>query len=129
MDSAPGPTLAGESLADWQIGRLPLAPPHAPSGWELCQLSSVATLESGHTPSRRNVAYWDGDIPWLSLHDSNELNVPEISATAHTVSQMGIDNSSARLLPAGTVVLSRTATVGKATVLGLTGPRFSVHLL
>jgi len=78
----------------------------------------VATLESGHTPSRRQPAYWDGEIPWLSLHDSNDLDVPEIFTTAQTVSHLGLDNSSARLLPKGTVAFSRTATVGKATVLG-----------
>lgn len=108
----------GESLLDWALGRLPLRPSRAPRNWKLCRLSSVATLESGHTPSRRQRAYWDGEIPWLSLHDSNELDVPEIFTTAQTVSQLGLANSSARLLPKGTVVLSRTATVGKSTVLG-----------
>lgn len=62
--------------------------------------------------------YWDGDIPWISLHDSNALDVPVIFQTAKTISTLGLENSSARLLPKGTVVFSRTATVGKATVMG-----------
>jgi type I restriction enzyme S subunit len=81
-------------------------------------LTSVAKLESGHTPSRRRPEYWKGDIPWISLHDSGALDVREIFSTAQTIGQLGLANSSARLLPKGTVVFSRTATVGKATVMG-----------
>jgi type I restriction enzyme S subunit len=53
----------------------------------------------------------------VSLHDTEALEGPVITRTAETVSQLGLDNSSARLLPTGTVVFSRTATVGKSTVL------------
>jgi type I restriction enzyme S subunit len=93
-------------------------PTHVPLGWELVKLTSVAKLESGHTPSRRRPEYWNGGIPWISLHDSAALDVREIQSTSHTVSRLGIANSSARLLPKGTVVFSRTATVGKATIMG-----------
>lgn len=89
-----------------------------PKDWELVRLTSVAVLESGHTPSKRNPSYWGGTIPWVSLHDTDSLDHREISVTAQTITSEGIANSSARLLPAGTVVFSRTATVGKATVLG-----------
>ena len=107
-----------DELADWDLGRLTPMPSHVPPGWDLLRLTSVAKLESGHTPSRRNRAYWTGAIPWVSLHDSAALDVPKISSTAQTISKLGLDNSSARLLPKGTVIFSRTATVGKATVMG-----------
>lgn len=90
-----------------------------PIGWRVVRLTDVARLESGHTPSRRQPAYWDGNIPWVSLHDSNGLDCREITTTAQSITPAGIANSSARLLPAGTVIFSRTATVGKSTVLGL----------
>lgn len=61
--------------------------------------------------------YWGGDIPWVSLHDTESLDGREIVDTKHKVTQEGIKNSSARVLPAGTVVFSRTATVGKSTIL------------
>ncbi|MEC9357483.1 MAG: restriction endonuclease subunit S [Pseudomonadota bacterium] len=89
-----------------------------PSDWEFVRLTSVAKLESGHTPSRRNPSYWDGPIPWVSLHDTDALDAPVLFDTAQRVSAEGLANSSARLLPAGTVVFSRTATVGKTTILG-----------
>jgi type I restriction enzyme, S subunit len=90
----------------------------ARTDWEIVQLTSVATLESGHTPSRRHSRYWNGGIPWVSLHDTELLDRREILDTTNKISAEGLRNSSARLLPKGTVVFSRTATVGKATTLG-----------
>lgn len=89
-----------------------------PHDWRIVPICEVAKLESGHTPSRREPAYWNGSIPWVSLHDSKDLDVREIHRTQLTVSELGLANSSARLLPKGTVIFSRTATVGKSTVLG-----------
>jgi type I restriction enzyme, S subunit len=115
--TAGGIAPSGE-LADWRLGRISPTPTRLPIGWELVRLTSVARLESGHTPSRRHREYWDGDIPWISLHDSDGLDVPEINTTVQTIGPVGLEHSSARLLPKGTVVFSRTATVGKATVMG-----------
>jgi type I restriction enzyme, S subunit len=89
-----------------------------PPGWQKVRLTEVAQLESGHTPSRGQSSYWGGEIPWISLHDTESLDGREIVFTKRTVTPEGIANSSARLLPKGTVVFSRTATVGKSTVMG-----------
>jgi type I restriction enzyme, S subunit len=104
--------------SEWRLGRVDSSVKQIPAAWDLVPLTTVARLESGHTPSRREHAYWEGNIPWVSLHDSKRLDVPEIHETAQTISELGLANSSARLLPAGTVVFSRTATVGKATIIG-----------
>ncbi len=131
----------GEPTTAWRLGRLSPMPAMVPSGWSLVPALTVARLESGHTPSRHHPEYWNGGIPWVSLHDSKRLDVPEIVETSQTVSELGLANSSARLLPRGTVVFSRTATVGKATVLGremstsqdfanfVCGPRLHNHYL
>lgn len=89
-----------------------------PADWRYMRLTEVARLESGHTPSRRKPSYWAGEIPWVSLHDTESLGEIEITRTAQTISAEGLQNSSARLLPKGTVVFSRTATVGKASIMG-----------
>ncbi|WP_437954912.1 restriction endonuclease subunit S [Sorangium sp. So ce119] len=102
----------------WQYGRLVPCPEIEPKGWCLVRLVEYARLESGHTPSRRNPSYWNGGVPWLSLHDSKNLEQAVITQTSQTISELGLANSSARLLPAGTVAFSRTATVGKVTILG-----------
>ena len=97
----------------WVVGRLPSLD-GLPGTWQVANLSQLVGLESGHTPARNVPTYWDGAIPWLSLHDTTRLDFDVIGETTLTVSELGIQNSSARILPAGTTALSRTATVGKA---------------
>jgi type I restriction enzyme, S subunit len=89
-----------------------------PKGWKWTSLSSVAQLESGHTPSRKHPEYWDGGIPWIGIKDATENHGRTLSDTYQHVSELGLDNSSARLLPANTVCLSRTASVGFVVVMG-----------
>jgi type I restriction enzyme, S subunit len=89
-----------------------------PKGWKWTSLSSVAQLESGHTPSRKHPEYWDGGIPWIGIKDATENHGRTLSDTYQHVSALGLENSSARLLPANTICLSRTASVGFVVVMG-----------
>lgn len=89
-----------------------------PNGWKWTPLSEVAQLESGHTPSRKRSEYWDGNIPWIGIKDATENHGRKIYDTYQHVTPLGLDNSSARLLPANTVCLSRTASVGFVVVMG-----------
>ncbi|MEP1327067.1 restriction endonuclease subunit S [Pseudophaeobacter sp.] len=89
------------------------------NGWNWVKLSDVAKLESGHTPKKSNPIYWsDGDIPWISLKDIRAHDQKVIFETSEKPNQDGIDNSSARLLPEGTVVFSRDISVGFVTIMG-----------
>lgn len=93
-----------------------------PSHWEVRKLTAVARLESGHTPSRQRPEYWVEEecvIPWFTLADVGQLRsgrFPRISMTTQRISELGMVNSAARMLPAGTVILSRTASVGFAGI-------------
>jgi type I restriction enzyme, S subunit len=89
-----------------------------PQGWEWVPLSRVAKLESGHTPSRAHASYWDGGIPWIGIKDARDHHGTVIDSTLQAVSEQGLANSAARLLPARTVCLSRTASVGYVTIMG-----------
>ncbi len=89
-----------------------------PKSWKWTSLSSVAQLESGHTPSRKHPEYWDGGIPWIGIKDATENHGRTLTDTYQHVSAIGLENSSARLLPANTVCLSRTASVGFVVVMG-----------
>ena len=95
------PGLCGLSIND------PDTP--TPRGWSWVKLDAVARLESGHTPSRRHPEYWDGGIHWLGILDARDHHGSAVSSTAQTISTAGLENSSARLLPAGTVCLVRTS--------------------
>lgn len=91
----------------------------APDSWSWVPLTTVAKLETGHTPSRKHPEYWDGDIPWVCIKDASVNHGRVITGTLQNVTQLGLDNSAARLLPAGTVCLTRTAnSIGYALVLG-----------
>jgi restriction endonuclease S subunit len=86
--------------------------------WEMQKLDDIALRGSGHTPSKSHPDYYGGGVKWISLADSSALDNGFISNTAKEVSELGLKNSSARLHPAGTVVLSRDAGVGKVGVMG-----------
>jgi len=88
-----------------------------PEGWRVVLLDSVAMRGSGHTPSKDEPDYWNGGIKWVSLTDSWRLDCGLIHDTDKTISGLGIQNSSAVMHPAGTVVMTRDAGVGKSGVL------------
>lgn len=88
------------------------------NGWQWSSLTELARLESGHTPSRRHPEWWGGEIPWIGLQDAKANNGKRIDSTIETTNALGIANSSARVLPANTVCLSRTASVGYVVVMG-----------
>lgn len=89
-----------------------------PAHWEVRKLLNLARLESGHTPSRQHPEYWvesECVIPWFTLADVGFLRDEKntsIETTSQKISELGMANSAARMLPPGTVILSRTASVG-----------------
>ncbi|MFM2055686.1 MAG: hypothetical protein RLY71_71 [Pseudomonadota bacterium] len=88
-----------------------------PPGWQWRKLSDVARLESGHTPSRSRPDWWDGDVSWLSLTEIRALDGCWVEQTQLRTNAAGIANSSARILPRGTVCYSRTASVGFVAIM------------
>ncbi|WP_334552752.1 restriction endonuclease subunit S [Vibrio scophthalmi] len=91
----------------------------SPSGWSWQMLTDLAKLESGHTPRKTVAEYWDdGDVYWICLQDIRAAHGKVIQDTKFKPTMLGIDNSSARLLPAGTVCFSRDISVGFTTIMG-----------
>ena len=75
----------------------------------------VATISSGGTPSRAHPEYFNGGIRWVK---SGDLNDSRISETSETISEQGLRNSAAKILPANTVLIAMYgATVGKTALL------------
>lgn len=87
--------------------------------WVEKRLEDLAKRGSGHTPSKSYPEYYNGGIKWVSLADSKRLDCGLISDTAIEISEKGIQNSSAVLHPAGTVLISRDAGIGKSAVMSL----------
>ncbi|BDU40840.1 restriction endonuclease subunit S [Vibrio nigripulchritudo] len=88
-----------------------------PKGWSYGLLDDYAERCSGHTPSKSFPEYWNGGIKWISLADTFRLDKGLVKETDKEISSLGIDNSSAQIHPAGTVVISRDAGIGKSGVM------------
>jgi type I restriction enzyme S subunit len=89
-----------------------------PDDWKVSLLDSLTKRGSGHTPDKEFDEYYDGGIKWISLADSYRLDKGLIFETDTEISELGIKKSSAVLHPAGTVLMSRDAGVGKSAVMG-----------
>ena len=89
-----------------------------PAHWEITRVKWIARMESGHTPDKQKAEYWEnGDIPWVSLNDTGYLKDHDyVSDTAYRITALGLENSSARLLPPRVVVFSRDATIGRCAI-------------
>lgn len=89
-----------------------------PEGWAWTPLVDIARMESGHTPSREHPEWWNGNIPWIGIADAREHDGSIIDETFQHTNEAGLKNSAARLLPGGTVCISRTASVGYVITMG-----------
>lgn len=83
-----------------------------PNGVEWKKLGEVCVhICSGGTPNSKNSAYYNGEIPWLR---TQEIDFRDIYETGMTITQEGLDNSSAKWIPANCVIVAMYgATVGK----------------
>jgi len=80
-----------------------------PLGWEIKKLGSISEIVLGGTPSRNVNEYWEGGtIPWLKSGKLNDIRV--IEGTEY-ISQAGLDNSAAKLMPPKTVLVAITGAI------------------
>jgi type I restriction enzyme S subunit len=100
----------GETVPSWRF-------PEFEGDWEEKKLEDLAKRGSGHTPNKSEPTNYNGGIKWVSLADSSILDNGFIYTTKNEISREGLKNSSAVLHPAGTVIVSRDAGIGKSAVL------------
>jgi type I restriction enzyme S subunit len=89
-----------------------------PAGWEPVSLDEIIDLIGGGTPKTSVEDYWGGDIPWFSVVDAPSPSDVFVSRTEKYISQLGLENSSTKLLPEGTTIISARGTVGKCALAG-----------
>ena len=77
----------------------------------------IAYVGTGSTPGTTVEEYWDGDIPWLTPKEiTGDFQGLYVSTTERNISRVGLENSSAKLMPPATVMLSKRAPVGAVAV-------------
>lgn len=83
--------------------------------WEQRKLGELADIVGGGTPSTSNFEYWDGDIDWYTpVEIADQIFV---SSSERKITQQGYNNSSAKILPVGTVLFTSRAGIGKTAIL------------
>ena len=88
-----------------------------PSNWKVVSIGDIFEVFIGSTPSRTKASYWNGDINWIS---SGEVAFKNINKTKEKITVDGLENSSCKLHPPGTIVMAMIGegkTRGQAAIL------------
>lgn len=94
---------------DTEIGKIP-------EEWEVKDIGEICQIVGGGTPSTDNPKFWNGQIQWFTPAELSD-NIKFASKSERTISEAGLNNSSAKLLPKGTILLTTRATIGIASIL------------
>ena len=81
--------------------------------WKSVKVGDIAETCGGGTPATGNASYWGGSIQWLT---PTEINTKYVHSSERTITQDGLKNSSAKLLPKGAIVLTTRATLGACSI-------------
>lgn len=84
----------------------------ANNGWQPKKIIDVCSVINGGTPKTGNAAYWNGPHQWITPAEMGKNKNPYISKTKRTITDEGLRDSSARLLPPHSVILSSRAPIG-----------------
>lgn len=87
------------------------------AGWVVKKLGEVADIRSGGTPSTRIDEYWNGNVLWCTPTDITALKGSKyIEDTARKISAKGLNDSSAEIIPANSIVMTSRATIGECAI-------------
>ena len=103
--------LFPDSFEDSELGEIP-------SGWQSCPFTQLVDVISGGTPKTSVDENWNGSIPWFSVVDAPSGADCWVIQTEKSITHLGLDNCSSKLLPIGTTIISARGTVGKVCLTG-----------
>lgn len=87
-----------------------------PKVWESLPVGSLIDLIGGGTPKTSEHSYWGGDIPWFSVVDAPNDSDVFVLSTEKKITDLGVKNSSTKVLRIGTTIISARGTVGKCAL-------------
>ena len=89
-----------------------------PEGWTVTKIKHISELIGGGTPSRKNLEYFDGNIIWLTPTEIPKHSIMEISNSREKITKLGLQKSSAKIIPTNSVLLTSRASIGYVAVAG-----------
>jgi len=104
--------LFSDGFEDSELGEIP-------KGWEMVSFASTVEISGGGTPKTSVPEYWGGDIPWYAVGDAPKESDIFVINTDKKITKSGVENSSTRILPIGTTIISARGTVGKLALTGV----------
>ena len=87
-----------------------------PDNWAWTSLSKIGEIVAGGTPSTKEPTYWSNEINWISPADLTGYSAKTIKNGAKSISRVGLANSSAKVMPAGSVHFSSRAPIGYVVI-------------
>ena len=82
--------------------------------WEIKLINDLAVVIGGGTPDTTIKSYWDGEIQWFTPSEIGKNKY--VDSSLRTITEEGLNNSSAKLLPPNTILLSSRATIGECSL-------------
>lgn len=110
MDEATA-TLFPDAFAESELGLVP-------KGWQALSFTETIDVIGGGTPKTSVAEYWNGEIPWFSVVDAPSTTDVFVIDTEKHITSAGLNNSSTKLLPTGTTIISARGTVGRLALVG-----------
>lgn len=86
------------------------------SEWKEYRLDEIGDIVSGGTPSTKNEDYYGNEIPWITPKDLSGYDSKYISKGERSITKLGLEKSSAKLLPKGTILFSSRAPIGYVAI-------------
>ena len=87
-----------------------------PKGWAWCRLGDIGEIMGGGTPSTSIEEYWNGEVSWITPADLSNYSDKYIAQGKRNITQLGLDNSSAKLIPKGSILFSTRAPIGYVVI-------------
>jgi type I restriction enzyme S subunit len=104
--------LFSDSFETSEIGK-------TPKGWRIQSFADTVEILGGGTPKTSVPTYWNGDIPWFSVVDAPREGDVWVVDTEKKITGAGAENSSTKVLPEGTTIITARGTVGKVALVGV----------